>query len=242
MLLGFLLLGGIAVAAIDTPLRPAQLRDVSLQRVPLVEGERIASIEVEVAGASFDTVHVPIDWSFDVGAPVSGVAVLKGAATHGVGMPFTTGEFQRFLRLAVYDDGYEPPKFSIKVKLGLYLNETKKGESERLIELSPECIVLANVSNPDRVSSIEDAYQIVIAYAAKHHIGDNRPGEFFCDFSPKKAPYFVVSLHHSDESAPKDWHGSTLVGIYGVHQKDGSLVEWDVPNDVPGKIIDEPKP
>ena len=142
-LLAFLLLCSVAVAAKDTPLKPVRVRELSLQQVPLKEGERIAYIKVEVAGASFSGVHIPIDWSLEVGAPVSGVAVLKGAAAHSVGMPFTTDEFQRFATLAFYDYGFPQREFSIKVKLGLYLNDPKKGESERVIELSAESIILS---------------------------------------------------------------------------------------------------
>jgi hypothetical protein len=142
-LFAFLLLCSVAVAAKDTPLKPVRIREVSLQKVPLKEGERIASIEVEVAGASFSSVHIPIDWSFEAGAPVSGVAVLKGEAAHGVGMPFTADEFQRFVTLAFYDHGFPQREFSIKVKLGLYLYDPKKkSESERVIELSSDSIVL----------------------------------------------------------------------------------------------------
>ena len=142
-LLVFLVLCSVAVASKDTPLKPVRVRELSLQQVPLKEGERIASIEVEVAGASFSGVHVPNDWSLEVGAPVSGVAVLNGAAAHSVGMPFTTAEFQRFATLAFYDYGFPQREFSIKVKLGLYLNDPKMGESERVLELSAENIILS---------------------------------------------------------------------------------------------------
>jgi hypothetical protein len=142
-LLVFLLLCSVAVSSKETPLKPVRVRELSLQQVPLKEGERIASVEVQVAGASFSSVRIPIDWSFEVGAPVSGVAVLKGAAAHGVGMPFTADEFQRFVTLAFYEHGFPQGEFSIKVKLGLYLNDQKKGESERVIELSAGSIILS---------------------------------------------------------------------------------------------------
>jgi len=141
-LLVFLLLCSVAAAAKDTLLKPVRLREMSLQKVPLREGERIASIEVELAGASFSVVRIPVDWSFEVSAPVSGIAVLKGEAAHGVGMPFTTEEFQRFATLAFYDYGSPQREFSVKVKLGLFLYDQKKRESERMIELLPECVVL----------------------------------------------------------------------------------------------------
>ena len=147
-LLTCLLMCSLAAAQRDTLIKPVRLRDLSLQKVPLKEGERIASIEVEVAGASFSSVHIPVDWSFDVGAPVSCVALLKGEAAHGVGMPFTTDAFQRFLTLAFYEYGYKQRQFSIKVKLGLYLHDAEKGESERVIELLPESIALNEPNQP----------------------------------------------------------------------------------------------
>ncbi len=145
----FLVFCSVAFAANDEPIRPAQVREVSLQNVRPNEGERIASIEVEVTGASFETVHIPNDWSFEVSAPVSGVAVLKGEAAHGAAMPFAPDNFQRFLTLASYAKPNEPATFSIKVKLGLYLYDRKRGESERAIELSSENILL---SAPDQIS------------------------------------------------------------------------------------------
>lgn len=128
---------------VATSLKPLRLTEVSLRSVPLKEGERITSIEVEVTDASFSALHIPIDWSFEVGASVSGVAVLKGEAAHGVGMPYDLAEFQRFLTLAHYDNGQYGKPFAIKARLGLCLYDQRtKKESERVIELSPKCIVL----------------------------------------------------------------------------------------------------
>lgn len=153
--LAFLLLCSVAIAATDTllkSLRPLRLRELSLQNVALKEGERIASVEVEVGGARFSGVHIPPDWGFEAGAPVSGVSVLKGGAAHGVGMLSTTDEFQRFLTLAFYD--YDHGAFSIKVKLGLYLFDPKKGESERTIELPSESIVLEEPALPSQPAPV----------------------------------------------------------------------------------------
>ena len=94
----------------------------------------------------------------------------------------------------------------------------------------------------DKVTSIEGAYKIVVAYAKGHHIGDNHPGEYYCDYAPGSAGYFVVGLHHTDETAPKDWFGSTLVGWYGVRRKDCSIVAWDVAADLPGKKLSLKEP
>jgi hypothetical protein len=144
-----LLISVVAVTAQTTPLKPVRLQALSLQNVALKEGERIASIEVEVSGASFRNVRIPIDWSFDVAAPISGVAVLKGEAAHGVGMLFSTGEFQRFLCLASY--GSEQRQFGIKVRLGLYRNDpVQHRESETVLEIPAECIVLEEEAAWDR--------------------------------------------------------------------------------------------
>ena len=130
-LLAFLL----ATAAVHAMEESAPL---SLRKVPLREGERIASIEVVAAGGRFTDLRIPIDWGFDVGAPVSGVSTLRGTAAHGVGMPFRTDDFQRFVRVIFS----ARPDLSVKVRLGLYLYDPKKGESERTIELAPESIAL----------------------------------------------------------------------------------------------------
>src|ERR1700722_757978 len=89
----------------DATLRPVALRVVSLKNVVLEEGDRIEEVELEVRGASFDAAHIPLDWNFDIEAPISGVATLKASAAHGVGMPFTVSAFQRFVTLAIYDYG-----------------------------------------------------------------------------------------------------------------------------------------
>src|ERR1700709_1778242 len=102
-----------------------------------------------------------------------------------------------------------------------------------LFSVAANCSVSASAK--DKVTSIEGAYKIVVVYAETHHIGDNHPGEYYCDYAPGSAGYFVVGLHHTDESAPKDWVGSTLVGWYGVRRKGCSIVEWDVAGDFPGK-------
>jgi hypothetical protein len=142
LLIVCLSLTGAAVAATDTFLRPVRVLEVSLRNVPLEEGERIAEIEMEVRGASFSVVRLPIDWSMEVGAPVSGVAVLKGLAAHGVGMPFTTAEFQRFVTLAIYDYGQFNSPLTIKAKLVLYHHDKRTGDSERTLDLACENLAL----------------------------------------------------------------------------------------------------
>lgn len=71
-LLLFLFLCGVVLAANDGPTKPAWIHEVGLRKLPLEGGERIASIEVEVEGASFETVHIPNDWSFDIVLPSRG--------------------------------------------------------------------------------------------------------------------------------------------------------------------------
>ena len=86
-------------------------RGVSLHGVVLKPGERIESIEVTVSGAVFRSVQIPLDWSFDIGSPISGISTLKGEAGHGTAMPFDIASFQHFLSLgfgeyAVADDHF----------------------------------------------------------------------------------------------------------------------------------------
>lgn len=115
----------------------------------LGEGERISSIEVEAAGSRITSVHIPTDWNFEVNGPVSDVAELNGEAAHGIGMPSTTNDFQRFLTLAFYDDGVKHRPFSITVKFGLFLyDRNKKRESTRTIEVPPKDIVLEETNRP----------------------------------------------------------------------------------------------
>jgi hypothetical protein len=133
----------------DDTFKPVRLRQVSLRNVSLVEGDRIAAIELVIGGASFDSVHIPIDWNFDIGAPISGVATLKANAAHGVGMPFTLLPFQRFVTLAFYDYGKWSSPFTIKATIVLY-----NGDKERTIELRKTNIALEepNQQLPDPTS------------------------------------------------------------------------------------------
>jgi hypothetical protein len=85
----------------------------------------------------------------------------------------------------------------------------------------------------DRVPSLGAAYGIVIAYAHEHHLAmnDAHAGAYYCDFAPQCGPYFVVELLRHDETAPKDWVGSESVGWYGVDERDGSIVAWNIAQD-----------
>ena len=66
--------------------------------------------------------------------------------------------------------------------------------------------------------------------------------EYFCGVAQKEGEYYIIDLHFTNRAAPKDWKGSTLVGYYGVHWKDGIIVEWDVIAEAPGKPVTSRKP
>ena len=152
-LLTFLLLCSMAVAESATQLKPALVRDVSLQKVPLNERERIESFEVTVTGARIVSVHIPRDWGFEVQAPAPGIAVLKARAGHGVGMLLTVAELQRFITIAFDDHGHLQHEFSIKVKLVVYLYGGKEEQDlGRVLHQPPKSVVLEEVKQPPRTS------------------------------------------------------------------------------------------
>ena len=89
------------------------------------------------------------------------------------------------------------------------------------------------------VESLDAAYQILVAFAQDHHpaLNDDHPGKYYCDYCPKQTPFYIVGLHRSDETKDKDWVGSDLAGWYGVDERDGAIVEWNMAEDIPGKSI-----
>jgi len=137
MLASLLLSAAMCPSQGNGTLSPVGYRVVSLKGVPLERGDRIEEIELTVAGASFDSAHIPIDWSFNIGVPISGVATLKASAAHGVGMPFTFSGFQRFVTLALYDYGEWNAPLAISGKVTLY-----NDGAERTIDLKKENIVV----------------------------------------------------------------------------------------------------
>jgi hypothetical protein len=93
-----------------------------------------------------------------------------------------------------------------------------------------------------RVASLDAAYKILIAYAREHHLtsADRHPGAYYCDYAPKRGPWFVVCLHYKDETVDEDWVGSDSVGCYGVNERNGSIIEWNAAQDIPGKKMARP--
>ncbi len=91
----------------------------------------------------------------------------------------------------------------------------------------------------NRVGSTGAASQILIAFAQKHHLApnDSRPGKYYCDPSPRQRPFFIIALRRIDEKAPSDQVMSDLVGWYGIDERDGSIVEWNIDEGIPGKKI-----
>jgi hypothetical protein len=135
--LGLSLTSGLFASQVDSTLRPIGTRLVSLSNVALVNGDRVEEVELVVRGASFDSVRIPLDWNFDVEAPISGVANLKASAAHGVGMPFTFGAFRRFATLAIYDYGEWNAPLNVTGSVTV-LNDGK----ERILQLKQENIIL----------------------------------------------------------------------------------------------------
>jgi len=84
------------------------------------------------------------------------------------------------------------------------------------------------------------ACQKTIKFALKTNLVVNVSGEYYCGSALTQGSYIVVDLHHTDESAPTTWMGSSLVGYYGIRQTDGLIVEWDVAAEKPGKEVFRP--
>jgi hypothetical protein len=137
ILIAFVMCSSLLGAQSDTILKPVGFRIVSIKSVALAKGDRIEEVELVVKGASFELAHVPIDWNFDIEAPISGVATLKASAAHGVGMPFTFSGFQQFITLALYDYGEFNMPLSVTGTVTIY-NDGK----ERTLTLKPENIAL----------------------------------------------------------------------------------------------------
>ena len=142
---GLQVLSTIASAAVDTNAVGVE-RYVSLQNVPLHEGERVEEVHLQVSGAWIVTVCAPIDWTFTVGTPISGVANVDCEAGHGVAMPYAVNEFRRFVRIIPYKSGVP----QVSGRIVLYTHSASGRESERALELGNGTIELTGSNqSPD---------------------------------------------------------------------------------------------
>lgn len=91
------------------------------------------------------------------------------------------------------------------------------------------------------VATNTSACQEIIKFALKVNLVVNVPGEYYCGSALAHGSYIVVDLHHTDESAPATWIGSSLVGYYGIRQTDDLIVEWELAGEEkPGKEVFRP--
>lgn len=90
----------------------------------------------------------------------------------------------------------------------------------------------------DQTVSSRAACRLLVRTGQKCHLAIEHPGVYYCGAAQRIGDYFVIDLRHTDETAPIDWMGSSLVGYYGVRARDGFIVEWNVVEEVPGKPVE----
>ncbi|HVU18482.1 MAG TPA: hypothetical protein VHD32_16380 [Candidatus Didemnitutus sp.] len=102
-----------------------------------------------------------------------------------------------------------------------------------LLSFSAQLAVAATKSDSP-VTTEHKACEVVRAAGSRLHLAnENGPGAYWCGVAVVRKGYWVVDLHRGDETAPDDWHGSSLVGYYGVRMKDGEVFEWNVIDETP---------
>jgi hypothetical protein len=146
------------LAAVDLPNSADGERTVSLTYVALNQGERISEVHLQLSGVWVVSVHLPVDWSFKVGGPVSGIASVDAEANHGIGMPFTTDCLRNIVTVVPCEKA--EPKFCAQVIL--YRYDQKGGESERTLQLGSDCFSVVgsnHLSDPTLASVTAPAGQ-----------------------------------------------------------------------------------
>jgi hypothetical protein len=139
VLLMMLLCSSALIAASEAQ-KPGRIREVSLRKLPLRDGERIAAIQIDVTGATFRKASIPYDWGFDITPPVAGASTLKGTAQHSSAF-VSAEELQKFVALAFYPSLETP--FTIKASVVLYSYDQKtKQEAQRSLDVPRECIIV----------------------------------------------------------------------------------------------------
>jgi len=85
--------------------------------------------------------------------------------------------------------------------------------------------------------SVKDACNAVVKVALNLHLAtENANGHYYCVPMSQSKEYFIFQLHYGG-GEPKDWVGSDLLDYYAVRKSDASVLEWDINNNIPGKII-----
>ena len=136
-----LLFSMLMIAAIIAA-EPARNRELSFQKLPLRQGERIAAIQIDITGAAFQKVSVPHDWGLEVTPPVGDFCTLKATAQHGASFLFSTSpELNNFVTLVDSPQLARPFRVEAQITGYSYDPKTQK-EEQRVIKLPKECIVI----------------------------------------------------------------------------------------------------
>lgn len=85
--------------------------------------------------------------------------------------------------------------------------------------------------------SENEACNSLLEVAFNQHLAiENSKRKYYCVPHIKSKEYFVFQLHFGG-GEPEDWIGSDLVGYYAIRKSDVVVLEWDVNDDIPGKVI-----
>jgi len=108
--------------------------------LPLKAGERVAAIQIDIAGASFKKVSIPYDWGLDVSPPVAEVCTLKAFGQHSSAF-LSPNQFNEFATLEMYGSRDSEP-FAVRANIVAILYDSSDKEHQRVIKLPKECIVV----------------------------------------------------------------------------------------------------
>jgi len=135
------LLFSAALIAASTAAEPARTRVVSFRKLPLRPGERIAAIQIDVAGATFSKVSIPYDWGLDVSAPVAEACTLKAFGQHSSAF-LSPKQLKHIATLMLYN-ATDARQFSVEAQVvAISYDRVTDKESQRVIKLPKECILI----------------------------------------------------------------------------------------------------
>ena len=132
-----LVLSATIIAASDA--RP-RTRELSLRNLPLKAHERVAAIQIDIAGASFKKVSIPCDWGLDVSPPVAVACTLKAFGQHSSAF-LSPNQFNKFATLEM-DGSRDSEPFAVRASIIAILYDSSDKEHQRVIKLPKECIVV----------------------------------------------------------------------------------------------------
>ena len=99
-------------------------------------------------------------------------------------------------------------------------------------------LALLSFASADAAMSRDRACEVVTT-AAERHARANKPSQYYCEPHTTSASYYVFAVRSSNPPPAENpnWVGSSLVGWYALRRKDGAVVEWDIVDEVPGRVL-----